>query len=149
MKCEFCDATNGLEMCCWPVLRFKVVRYQDLKIGDRVRRASDRDKSIRPDKEKFVVLRPNCRLSPATVTGIEGWRETDTGQRYCWWLKVYLSMKTAAGKPRHKVASVLPHSHVLLECKTVCRALVCENHRCERGPKAVYCAWHWRAWEAA
>lgn len=54
--CNFCDSP-AVARCSWPVERFVIARYDDLQVGDRVRRAIDR-----------LHNRP-----PATVVHIAPW----------------------------------------------------------------------------
>jgi hypothetical protein len=119
-RCAFCGETGDLARCAWPEWRFVTTRYGELKIGDRVKRAIERLKHRAP----ATVVRKEPRPDLAA-------------------LEVELSIRG-----RVKVIHVKAGSPVMVERPVVCKAVVCELHRAERGPKSTVCMDHWRAWEA-
>lgn len=122
--CSFCGA-EALARCEWPVPRFVVVCYDDLKVGDRVRRNIDRLQRRAPAR----VL----ELAPYRVPGAL----LDAG------LQVTLGIR---GKS--KTVIVLQESRVQVEREQPCLNAVCENclRRVEDGVE--YCRDHWNSWQA-
>ena len=122
-SCEFCDQP-AVAKCGWPVGKFVTVRYKNLKVGDRVRRAVDRLQ----------------RRAPAVVESVEPLFLSECRTMY-WDLQVCLKIR---GKTREII--VKPDSRVQVERPGICLAPVCENHlrRVEDGVE--YCQTHWTSW---
>jgi hypothetical protein len=120
--CVVCGAKDALAQCDWPEWRFVTARYGQLKVGDRVKRAIERLK----------------HRAPATVARVEAGTESAHGL-----LNIELAIQG-----RSKFIQVRPSSPVMVERPTVCRAVVCELHRADRGPSGLVCMHHWHAWEA-
>jgi hypothetical protein len=124
LVCEICGAPGARDSagwylrCSWPDERFITVRYDELIVGDRVRRATERLKG----------------RSPAIVESIDAYGSDQ--------FKICLRI----GK-RIKRVYVLRKSPVRASRIMACGAPVCENHCREVDDGVVYCSNHWKAWE--
>jgi len=148
MPCAFCDATRDLNTCDWMVFRFRSAHYYDVKIGDRVRRYADRDRSIPRDGNRCWEIKTGKR-PPATVVSKEAYPPRNPGLSYQWEpynYKIELRMRGAKSS-RSRTVIVRSTSRVLIERPFPCGVVCCADCRCERGTGATCCRDHWRSWE--
>lgn len=124
--CQFCPEPPADQRCSWPTEAFRTVKYADLKPGDIVRRAIERLKN-----------RP-----PATVAHIAPWF-LDSKDSIPAGLQILLRIRQ-----REKKIQVRGCSPVQALRPQPCGAAVCEFHLRQVADNAVYCADHWRSWEA-
>lgn len=150
--CHFCGA-KSLNTCRWPVFRFQAARYKDVKVGDRVRRYADRDRSIPRDRNRCFEIKIGSRRAVAVVGSMEPWPTPTTFTVYPgtippapWSFDIEFRIKGVKGW-RTKETRVRASSMVLVERGVPCGLVCCQNHCVERGEKLIYCASHWSYWE--
>lgn len=123
MTCAFCNS-HGFMLCQWPVEKFVRVTYNDLEVGDRVRRAHGGATDVRP---------------PAKVVDI---RVDGAGDGPIWALFITLQIGS-----RKKVIHVGPSSPVRVAHPDLCGNACCSEHRREVGEEKAYCREHWNEWQ--
>ena len=148
--CAFCSSTEDLMACSWPVQDFVASTYGQLAVGDQVKRIAD--KTGHP---------------AATVVSLEAWcmewivdRDVNGGKPYCGrtplpfpmdgsfraayhYIRARMTVILRKANGKEITREVYMRSPVQVIRDTVCGALACECHRCERGPNATRCARHW------
>lgn len=117
-RCAFCEATEGLYLCAWPVWGFEATAYGALRIGDQVRRITDKR-----------------QRRPATVVHLVKQDVRDYPDP-----RVFVTISIGS---RLKEFAVYQRSPVQVLKDRNCDTPCCELHRCERGPGATFCASHW------
>lgn len=123
MKCRFCDSTEGLESCSWPVYEMAGARYSEVRKGHRVCRYSALASNPRTAEVLSVEVVPLSGLLPL--------------------VRIALSIN---GLARVKHIEVHSNSLVRIMRDRNCENACCEAHRVERGPGATCCADHWLSW---
>jgi hypothetical protein len=134
--CAFCPAIGDLQICGFPVQGFVPSTYGRLAVGDQVRRISD--KAERPPA---TVVRLKARCNGVEIPW--GSKAITPGTMLYAYASVTVILQKANGKEITR--EVYARSPVRVLRQMVCGALVCELHRCERGPGATCCADHWRS----
>lgn len=119
--CAFCQEP-AITCCEWPVDRYLLDSVDRVKVGDRVRRATER--RGRP---------------PAIVEFITPWFPSNTSPQDGYLVELKL--------PKRTRPAVMPYGHILQVLRsTPCGMPVCEDHlRCVE-PGVEYCQDHWHSW---
>ncbi len=137
LVCQFCGEADCLDKCDWPTMDFVPMRVRDLQVGDQVRR--------------FNESAP--RPSIATVVEIQDFY-TSHAVTFNRWDKRRIVLQIEGRNrlrgsvaPRMKVFTDSIYAAIRIKRPAKCEKVCCANHRADRGPGAVHCADHWRAWE--
>jgi len=124
-SCGFCDAP-AVARCEWPVPRFVMATYADLKVGDhlqRGRRGSGEPESSVVEDIEPVYATPDAEFSCSR--------------------KIVLHVHD-----RHKEVIVSAFENVRVERDQPCLMPVCELHLRSVHDGVEYCESHWHSWES-